>query len=274
MSLSKTLRRYVQLATKALGPAVCSQVALSSLPTIPRPGTFTATSTGVQAESHQTIVAGLAARASDQYRVPLPPLQVIVADLDDAAAKIRIGTVYTQLIVAQRYSYDAAQLISIVAHEIAHYVLERAGISLECTVENERLTDSVAVFAGFGPVMLKGYLKSTSNTVGLTTYTRTETLGYLSIPEIRSLHTHREQLVRGTTKHRRAAVITPDRITSCWFCYNRIRLPQITATVRLRCRACGAYQVARYTGASDDVLHRRIIRVFQYVRDRLYGLPD
>ena len=51
-------------------------------------------------------------------------------------------------------------IISILAHEISHYLLNIRNLELEDTNKNEILTDVCAVYLGFGKYMLEGYKRT------------------------------------------------------------------------------------------------------------------
>ena len=57
--------------------------------------------------------------------------------------------------VLDRYRNDPEQILSIVAHELAHVALLSRGVRLPDTRENEELTDAAAALAGFGPLMIR-----------------------------------------------------------------------------------------------------------------------
>jgi hypothetical protein len=90
------------------------------------------------------------------------------------------------------FAFQEAVLATI-CHEITHKFLFRHGVKEEDTLKNEKLTDTAAVYLGFGYLMTAGsscFASSTRcTTSGTTTETRTLRTGYLR--DIEFVVTHR-----------------------------------------------------------------------------------
>lgn len=73
-------------------------------------------------------------------------------------------------------------VIAVVIHEFCHFFLDRSGISLVNTLDNEILTDAAAVYFGFGRYMREGYKPHINTGSG-----RISRIGYLDISAIDSI---------------------------------------------------------------------------------------
>jgi len=86
-----------------------------------------------------------------------------------------------------RYQHDCRDIPAILAHEITHVFLHRAGLGFPDTHDNEILTDTAAVYLGVGWLCLNAYRRnewyseSTGGRVNVTT--QEEQLGYLTPEE-------------------------------------------------------------------------------------------
>jgi hypothetical protein len=70
------------------------------------------------------------------------------------------------------------------AHEIAHIFLFRLGVEFKDTLENEVLTDTTAIYLGFGAYALSAQRAVTNYNYDNTKLTTTHSLGYISPDEI------------------------------------------------------------------------------------------
>jgi hypothetical protein len=90
-----------------------------------------------------------------------------------------------------RYRDDDRDIPAILAHELTHVFLHRAGLRFPITHDNEILTDTTAVYMGIGWMCLNAYRKTVEHhqssmgaTLGqVNTATREEKLGYLTPEE-------------------------------------------------------------------------------------------
>ena len=75
-------------------------------------------------------------------------------------------------------SYNKDVILSILAHEVSHSFLDMHNISFPEIIDNEVLTDTCAVYLGFGDIMKKGYEQFST---GNNSY---EKVGYISAEEV------------------------------------------------------------------------------------------
>ena len=81
-------------------------------------------------------------------------------------------------------TYSLNVITSILAHEISHYFLKVHNIRLQNKMQNEKLTDTTAIYLGFSKYLLDGYKKF--ETISGNSNTRRYTkIGYLEIIDIK-----------------------------------------------------------------------------------------
>ena len=194
---------------------------------------------------------GLVRLVAARYGLALPRLAVRFASDLPEAGRIRASNGRWYIDLAQAYAYDDEQLLSIIAHEMAHVVLFQRGIVLEPLRRNEELTDAFAILAGFGPVMCRANYREQTQYLVVVIRTRTTTLGYLPIRDVKRLTRVRARLEKGKDV-KRLATIHPDesRLLPCWACGAPLQVPFVRARVRLRCKICGCPEIIRLTPAN------------------------
>lgn len=180
--------------------------------------------------------------AAKRYGLSLSYFKIKFEELDGGrAGEIRDHGSEFVIFVEPLYKQDAAALSHILAHEMAHVVLNRARMALEPERSNELLTDAVAVLAGFGELFLGR--KFHVEVFGFKPVPLI-TLGYLSQAEIRWLNRVRHRLGAGAPwPRRRVNRVEQDRMT-CAVCQTMLALPSIEATIDLVCPHCTLRQRA------------------------------
>ena len=208
-------------------------------------------------------VKSLIARTAEHYGLPMPIVAVKYAVVKRHAAghvQQRNGVWYID--IDEAYRLDAERLVVIVAHEVAHVLLERFNTRLENPLENERLTDCVAALGGFVRIMASGRFRSrTTGIPGVVSTTRTSTLGYLSREALQFLINIQGRIAERDFRRRRTP-IDPRRhpILACHGCGTRARLPTALGKVRLECSVCGYPQELRLESQPTDTrIPRRLI---------------
>jgi len=196
--------------------------------------------------------------AARQYEVPLPRIAIRFSDLGGSAA----GTIRSDgrtwfVDLCATNMHDDERMLSIVAHEMAHYVLTSKGIWLQPLQRNEELTDTVAALAGFGDVMTKAKKRTWDIENGLITRRVENNIGYLPIEDLRTLVRARRMLQREEPKSRWAKT-SPGSIVRCWFCGRQLRVPEVSSRIRISCPSCTAAQILDATEPS--VPQRRWLR--------------
>ena len=75
----------------------------------------------------------------------------------DRAGEISTDLAYTTIRLELKSYYNLDAVIAVLAHEAIHLHLYYEGIRLRDTWENEILTDTAAVYCGFGEYIYRGY---------------------------------------------------------------------------------------------------------------------
>lgn len=86
-------------------------------------------------------------------------IKLIVQDsmAEDRAGEITTDLAFTTIRLEMKPHYTLDAVIAVLAHEAIHLHLYYTGIQLKDTWENEILTDTAAVYCGFGEYIYKGY---------------------------------------------------------------------------------------------------------------------
>lgn len=189
--------------------------------------------------------------ASMRYGLPLPLLSVEFHPLDAGrAGEVEDRGDSCVIVIDPRFQWDIEVLGHVLAHEVAHLLLHRMGVSLEAESDDERLTDAVAVLAGFGPLMLAGKGRSKETGVAGGVQTHTTAIGYLTAKEIRWLMRVREHIADSRPWLRRSVNRRRRHTIECPVCATQSRLPNLEATIDLTCPACLVRQRIRLRDGS------------------------
>jgi len=196
--------------------------------------------------------------AAKRYGLPLSYFKIKFEELDGG----RVGEVQdygSEFLIRldPLVRDDAVALSHVLAHELAHVVLNRAEIALEPELSNELLTDTVAVLAGFGDLFLGGKLRvSFLGPVSIAL----ATIGYLNQAEIRWLNTVRHRLGIGSPWPRgRLNRLKRDQI-ACAICGTVLAVPAVEATIDVICPRCTLKQrVSLETGSWLTVRYKRLL---------------
>lgn len=86
-------------------------------------------------------------------------IKLVVEDtfMSDRAGEIATDLAFTTIRLELKSHYTPEAVIAVLAHESIHLHLYYAGIRMRDTWENEILTDTAAVYCGFGEYIYKGY---------------------------------------------------------------------------------------------------------------------
>jgi predicted SprT family Zn-dependent metalloprotease len=134
----------------------------------------------------------IARRLADHYRISVSAIVVTFRSNMDVPGRVHLSPSSEFFIELHSEHRNAlAPTVAILAHEVAHIFLYRAGISLQPTFHNEVLTDTTAVFLGCGPAILNAATKTTTTSGNVIT-TTTRKFGYLSVDEFGYIQAKRE----------------------------------------------------------------------------------
>jgi hypothetical protein len=128
--------------------------------------------------AHSDIVKEMLAhvrRVAPALTVPMMTPRIVVEPLTDAAGQFVDDDGWVKIVVGAVFFEDRPVAVSILCHELCHYVLEANGIRELPTSENERNTDLAMFVFGLGDLFLAGY-----RTAPATRYRAGHRLGYLT----------------------------------------------------------------------------------------------
>lgn len=157
---------------------------------------------------------------------------------------------------------NGEMIAAIVGHEIAHVALLSRGIRLTPVLRNEELTDTAAVLAGFGPLMLRTVHREELRFADTALEVERHTLGYLKAPALAWLSTLRVEMAGGAAEFYRDHVPDWQRetvsryialrdawqrdasrrhgaVVNCFGCGMSMKLPAVRSAIRVKCRTCG-----------------------------------
>lgn len=204
--------------------------------------------------------------ASFRYGLPLPTYSIVFAQLNGHAGQVSDRENTFLITLDERFESDTEVLAHILAHELAHLLLNRTGIRAEPLESHERLTDAVAVLAGFGPVMLTGKERSRFTTSPSGYSVHTTRVGYLSQDELGWLIEIRHYLGARYTWPRKSIDRRRHETCACAVCSTRLRLPDLRATIDLQCPACLLKQ--RVLLQDGSPLEDALRRLWRWIRSR------
>jgi len=243
------LQELFQIASRVLSPEVLHTPPLTIVP--PQTGRAT------------DYVKHCVQLALERYKEPPPKIAVRIAPFEGThAGRVRFERGCWFMDLQQVFAYDNEQLASIVAHEMAHVVLQRRGITLHSVLRNEELTDFIAAAAGFGSIMLAANYRITHKVRGEYLESKGIRLGYLR-PSALAMATLLQGEISGTdvratippecrhnvlrflaklrTRPLKAARTVAVAL-ACYGCQSSLPVAEVTTLrrrARIKCSACG-----------------------------------
>lgn len=210
-----------------------------------------------QEDARAELAEGLVRLCVRQYRLDMPKIEIRFVSVSvhytgKYASKIQYagkiqkrGNVW-RIDVSSTAVVDERQLLSVVAHEIAHIVLQNAGVELAPVQANEELTDTVAVMAGFGGLMRSANFRTHDEVEFPLRRVIHTTLGYLPVEDIDFLWHVRERIAHKRPIRRFTPAPLPSSVLfDCYGCGTSSRLPDVSGTLDIRCRKCGLLHMVR-----------------------------
>ena len=97
----------------------------------------------------------LAKRIAEHYRLPATTVIVTYSTSLRPPGRVELSQANEFFVeLRNEFREDPKSVTAILAHEIAHIFLHRCGVRFPDEFENEVLTDTTAVYLGFGPVIM------------------------------------------------------------------------------------------------------------------------
>lgn len=137
----------------------------------------------------------LARRIAGHYRLPVTTVIVSYSSSLLPPGRVELSQSNEFFVELQsQYSGDPKPVAAILAHEVAHILLYRCGVRFPDQFENEVLTDTTAVYLGFGPTILNAATETKNYLPNKVVQTRTHHFGYLSLDEFGYIQAKRDDL--------------------------------------------------------------------------------
>lgn len=126
----------------------------------------------------------LAKRIAAHYRLPVTTVVVTFSSSLKPPGRVELSSSNEFFVELQsQYRSSPKAIGAILAHEVAHIFLHRCGVRFPDEFENEVLTDTTAVYVGFGPTILNAASESTNRLPNNMFQTHTHHFGYLTLDE-------------------------------------------------------------------------------------------
>jgi len=126
----------------------------------------------------------LARRIAAHFPLPVTTVIVTFSSSLKPPGRVELSRSNEFFVELQSQYRSAPKAIgAILAHEVAHIFLHRCGVRFSDEFENEVLTDTTAVYVGFGPTILNAVSETTSHLPNNVIQTRTHHFGYLTLDE-------------------------------------------------------------------------------------------
>ena len=126
------------------------------------------------------------------------------------------GSTTWKIEVDPQYKSNDLDLMALIAHEVAHIVLDIRQVKVSPRQLNEELTDTVAIFGGFGKAI---YTAASEN------FLRNYKFGYLEKNEILHLGRIKELLSKGQPIKKSSPVYVPTKeLINCYACTKKLRI--------------------------------------------------
>lgn len=146
----------------------------------------------------------------------------------------------------EKYIENDTALITIISHEMAHYVLLKNNIVIEPNIKNEELTDATLIMAGFGYQALRAKKTWSINPHNL--WYQDVSLGYLSESDIKFLIKIKRWLLKKQTFYRYQSINTSNQETlKCFVCDVSLKLPKKEGKFNINCPICLQKQTIKIT---------------------------
>jgi hypothetical protein len=236
------LREYMRIAIKALGQGVVAQAELDAHFFRQIRQQAFKNSLLEEDQSFTTFLKLLVTACLRQYNFNEPRIEIkwSVLKAGTAAHVYKNNSIWC-VEVDDRYIIDDLRLTCIVAHELAHVVLGSKGILLTPVQRNEELTDATAALAGFGALLQKASMVTSTRfdqALQKTIHT-THQMGYLKANDFSFLRHKRIYLKTLRKAHRLSRInYETEPFFYCYLCQQPIRSPQKSGFFNLKCPTC------------------------------------
>jgi predicted SprT family Zn-dependent metalloprotease len=164
----------------------------------------------------------LAKRIASHYRLPVTTVIVTFSSALKTPGRVELSSTNEFFVEVQsQHRYEPKAIAAILAHEVAHIFLHRCGVRLAGEFANEVLTDTTAVYVGFGPTILNAFTENKSYLPGNVVETRTHHFGYLTLDEFGYIIAKRDRLYHTDSTARIDSGMPADAFRAGRSCFQR-----------------------------------------------------
>mgnify|MGYP001285868099 FL=1 len=151
----------------------------------------------------------------------------------------KYGSSTWKIEVDPKYKSADLDLIANIAHEVAHIVLDIRQVKVSPRQFNEELTDTVAIFGGFGRAIYNG---------ASTDFLKNYKIGYLEENEIIHLGRIKELISKGQPIKKSSPVYVPTKdLINCYACTKKLRINESKTGKRIiKCPVCQMKQLVKF----------------------------
>ena len=137
----------------------------------------------------------LAKRIAGHYRLPVTTVIVTFSSSLQPPGRVELSHSNEFFVELQsQFRSTPKAIAAVLAHEVAHIFLHRCGVRFPVEFENEVLTDTTAIYVGFGPTIMNAATETTSHLPNNVIQTRTHHFGYLTLDEFGYILAKRDSL--------------------------------------------------------------------------------
>jgi len=141
-------------------------------------------------------IQNLVRRIAAHYQLSAVAVIVDFSDTLEVPGRVELSHSDDFFVELQRkHRYAPKAVGAILAHEVAHVFLHRAGIRFPVEFENEILTDTTAAYLGFGSTILNAATESKEYPSHNVVRTRSNHFGYIDLTEFGYIVAKREKLL-------------------------------------------------------------------------------
>jgi len=248
------LKEYIRLGAQALGPDVLGAPPLSSI-TNKWIDDTRLNFNGSKAENRLEYVKWLSIKCASCFGIEMPKVEIRFCTLNThEAGRVLFKAGIWLIEIDQKHFWNDLSVTAIVAHEIAHVLLGLRGIQRSSKLDNEELTDCVAVLAGFGQVLQEAYLQRSINPFALMfgiISIKTKRLGYLTPKEIEYISWLKISIEKNLPVKRLCPIDTTSEYVDCLACGSKLRLPRRHGHWIVKCTICKMPQYLTFRTSND-----------------------
>lgn len=262
------LKKHIRIASKIIG----NQILLSNLHN--KKGIINLS----KKNTKQDYLKQLTIYYSNAYNLPQLNISANFSKLKGKkAGQIALINGIWYLDVDEEYSSDKLRTAAIVAHEMAHLVINIRGVRLWNPFEIEEITDTIVILAGFGKLIYSAYTEEFINPIFLllgVLMVKEKQLGNLSRSDIIYISRIKKLIVKEKSIKRLSPVdVSISNYIFCYACGVKLYLQKQEGTFIIRCPICYMRQSITHKHAKSNIPF--LLKIFEkYLVCKLLNICD